>query len=129
MGKIFQNEINSNRLGLDEIKFLLNLVHPLLDMFEQNLDDIEKANEIWRKYIKLDTSDTAFYLSWVQISKKYYTQFKELVLEHNKKLLQLMAIQNADPDVKTIEYHAINTLLPTKALFEIYRKNVLDMKN
>ena len=57
-------------------------------------------------------------------SEKYYDQFMDGFVEYIQKLIQLLATQNNDPEVKEREFTYISAILPIKALAEIYRRKL-----
>lgn len=120
--EFYRKEIQTYRATIYRYKLLLDLLNPLLDDFEDHLDDVVAAKEIYDKYFNFDKSSPWF--AYFYFSKKYYDQFTEGYIENVKKFLELLAVQNSDPEVKDREYTYINAILPIKALVELYRRKL-----
>ncbi len=120
--EFYKKEIQTYRATIYRYKLLLDLLNPLLDDFEDHLDDVDAAKEIYDKYFNFSKLEPWF--GYFYFSEKYYDQFTEEYMEHIKKDLELLAVQNSDPEVKDREYTYINAILPIKALVEIYRRKL-----
>ncbi len=120
--EFYKKQIQTYRATIYRYKLLLDLLNPLLDDFEDHLDDVDAAKEIYDKYFNFSKLEPWF--SYAYFSGKYYDQLTEGFTEHVQKLMELLAVQNSDPDVKDREYTYINAILPIKALVEIYRRKL-----
>lgn len=126
--KFYQREIASHRAIIHRYKIILDKVIPLLDMFEGKLNDLAAAKEIWENYFDEDTTNTFPDLGYFYFSEKYFDKFNEVIKTYTQNLLNILAIQNADPDVKERDFVGIYANLPIKALYEIYKKEILEKK-
>lgn len=120
--EFYKKEIQTYRATIYRYKLLLDLLNPLLDDFEESLDDIDTAKEIYNKFFNSTRLEPWF--AYFYFSENYYDQFTEGYLEHVKKSIKLLAVQNIDPEVKGREYTYINAILPIKALIELYRRKL-----
>jgi hypothetical protein len=103
-------------------KLLYDSLNPLLDDLEDHVEDIDAAKEIYDKY--LNSPKLAPLFAHFYFSEKYFDQFMDEFTEYIQKLIQLLAAQNKDPEVKEREYTYISAMLPIKALVEIYRRKL-----
>ncbi len=120
--EFYKKEIQTYRATIYRYKLLLDLLYPLLDDFGDQLDDVDAAKEIYDKYFNNTKLEPWF--SYCYFSEKYYDQFIEGFVEYTKKVFQLLAAQNNDPEVKEREYSYITAILPIKALVEIYQRRM-----
>jgi DNA-binding transcriptional ArsR family regulator len=123
--KFFENELKLIRFTTYRFKRILNLVNPLLNYFEKQLNNVGKASKIYKKYFTSGTL-TPFYSSPYYINEKYYEQFLDLYVDFIKKRNELLIEQNSDPEVKDKTYMYISAVLPIKEYLKIYREGKTD---
>ncbi len=120
--EFYKKEIQTYRASIYRYRLLLDSLDPLLDDLEDHLDDVDAAKDIYEKYFNFTRLTPWF--GFCHFSDKYYEQFMDAYTEHTQKRLQLLSVQNNDPEVKEREYTYITAILPLKALIEIYRRKL-----
>jgi len=120
--EFYKKVIQTFRSSLYIYKLLLDSLNPLLDDFEDHLDDIDAAKDIYEKHFNFGRLDPQFAYSY--FSDKYYEQLMDLFTKHIQKRSQLLSVQNNDPEIKERDYTYIAAILPVKALVEIYRRRM-----
>jgi len=120
--EFYKKEIQTHRSAVHIFKLLLDSLNPLLDDFEDHLDDIDAAKDIYEKYFNFAKLSPS--LAYCYFSDKYYEQLMDSYTKHIQKRSQLLSVQNNDPEVKEREYTYIAAILPIKALVEIYRRKL-----
>ena len=120
--EFYKKEIQTYRATIYRYKLLYDSLNPLLDDLEDHIEDIDAAKEIYDKYFNSTKLVPLF--AYFYFSEKYYDQFMDGFTEYIQKLIQLLAAQNKDPEVKEREYTYISAMLPIKALVEIYRRKL-----
>jgi len=122
----YQREIYIYRTIINQFISLINKMNPLLDMFEDQLEDLNIAKQTYADYFDINTTKNYPVIGYNYVSEKYIDRFYEIFVEYGEKLRDLFAIQNTDPEVKEKEYEAFWVSLPIKSLYDIYRKRVLE---
>lgn len=122
----YKKEVQTDRAAIYRYKSLLNLLNPLYEMIEDQLGDVEKVKEMYGQYFEF--TKFAPWFVFFYFSEKYYGDFIELYTEYIKKTLELLTVQNNDPDVKEFTHTSIGTILPVKALVEIYQQQLKEKK-
>ena len=120
--EFYKRQIQTYRATLYRYKLLLDSLNPLLDDLEDHLDDVDAAKEIYDKYFNFTKLEPWF--AYCYFNEKYYDQFNEEYTKHVLKGLELLAVQNNDPEAKEREYTYITVMLLIKALVEIYRRKL-----
>jgi len=120
--EFYKREIQTYRATIYRYKLLLDSLNPLLDDLEDHLDDVDAAKAIYEKYFNFTKLSPWF--AYCYFSDKYYDQFMGDFTEYMQKGLQLLSVQNNDPEVKERDYTFFNAILPIKALVEIYRRKL-----
>lgn len=120
--EFYKKEIQTYRATIYRYKLLLDLLNPLLDDFENHFDDIDAAKEIYDKYFNITKLEPWF--AYAYFNEKYYHQLTEGFTEHVQKMIELLAVQNNDPEAKERDYTYIGAILPIKALVELYRQKL-----
>jgi len=118
----YEKAIQEDRAGIYRFKQLLNLLEPLLESFEEKFGNIEKAKRMYEKffnYTKLTPWFVFFYLN-----EKYYDDFMKLQKKFIQDALKLLAIQNNDPEARKKSHSFIASILPVKALVDIYQQRL-----
>jgi len=123
--EFYKNEIEMYRGVVNTSKILLDLLNPLLNCFELNLDDLPTAKEIYDKYFS-NASKLEPFFGWSYLSEKYYNKFKKIHLDFIKKNIELLAEQNNDSEVKEREYVVMLSILPLKALYNFKKEKLKD---
>ncbi|MFW9971308.1 MAG: winged helix-turn-helix domain-containing protein [Candidatus Odinarchaeota archaeon] len=119
--EFYKREINTSRVSIHISKILLDLLNPLLNSFELDLDNLPKAKKMYDKYFSSD-SKLASSFGWTYFSEKYYDQYMKIHYDFVKKNLELLTAQNNDPEVKNRDYVAFTVCLPLKALYTFKKK-------
>lgn len=127
LANFYKREIDTYRVFNQSFKTILNLLNPLLDNFEEQLENIPRAEKIYEKYFGFQ-SKLAPSFGFAYFSEKYYNQFKGAQLDFVQKVIELLAIQNNDPEVKERAYVWIDANLPIKALYDVIKKKMKDKK-
>jgi DNA-binding transcriptional ArsR family regulator len=125
LGEFYKKEINSYRVVNQMFKTLLDLLNPLLDTFEEQLNDIPGAKETYEKFFSFQ-SKLSPHNNIAYFSEKYYDEFMEIYLDFAQKIIELLTIQNNDPEIKERAYVAIISILPIKTLYEVIEKKIRD---
>ena len=120
--KFFKKEIQSIRATIYRYKLLLDSVTPLLDDFEESLDDIDAAKEIFNKYFNFSRLEPWF--AYAYFSDKFYDEMMDEFNKYIQKGSDALARQNNDPEVKGRDYTQIIAILPVKALLEIFQRKL-----
>ena len=117
--RLYEKQIKIYRSAIYQITKLMNFLNPLLNKFEEELDNIGKASKTHKKYFtgKLDP-----WFMQVYVSDKYHEKFSDLYFDFVKKGTKLLKEQNDDPEVKERAFVYFNAFMPLKAYFEIYQK-------
>ena len=121
----YQREIKTCRSVIFLFISLLKMMNPLLNMFENQLSDVDLAKQTFEDYFNLKMTIPPSF-GYTYVNKKYVGQCFEANREFTKKLQEIFNIQNADPEAKEREFVYFNTLLPIRKLFEIYKKEILE---
>jgi len=120
--EFYKKQIQNYRATIYRFKLLLDLLNPLLDDFENHLDDVDAAKEIFNKYFNFTRLEPGF--AYAYFSDKYYDELVDEFNEYMKKWADILARQNNDPEVKGRIYTQVIADLPVKALLEIYRRKL-----
>lgn len=123
--EFYKNQIEIYRGVINTSKILLDLLNPLLNSFETNLDDLPSAKKMYDKYLSYGSLLEPFF-GWSYLSEKYYKKFMKIQLDFVKKNIELLAAQNDDPEVKEREYVAMLSILPLKTLYNFKKEKLKD---
>lgn len=121
--EFYKRKIDLTRVAIHSFNILLDLLNPLLNSFESQLDNIPNATKIYDKFFSFDSKLGPFF-GWTYFSEKYYNQFKKAQLDFIKKNIELVTAQNNDPEVKEREYIAFLSTLPLKALYTFKKRKL-----
>jgi DNA-binding transcriptional ArsR family regulator len=124
----YQREIETFRAVIHRFITLLEKMNPLLNLFENQLSDVNLANQVFEDYFNPKTTINFPAFGYTYINEKYIGECFEANREFRKKLQEILTKQNADPEAKERSFVYFNVLLPIKALFDIYMKEILDKK-
>jgi DNA-binding transcriptional ArsR family regulator len=123
LAEFYKREIDMCRVFIHNFNNLLDLLNPLLNSFESQLDNIPNATKIYDKFFSFD-SKLGPSFGWTYFSKKYYEQYMKAYLDFLKKNIELLTAQNNDPEVKEREYVAFLATLPLKALYTFKKRKL-----
>jgi hypothetical protein len=119
--KFYMSEIKNYRNAIYNIHKLLDLLHPLLNIFEDRLDDINKATKIYNSYLS-GTNEPWFNLMYFDRAR--YEKFIEIRLEYMLKLEKLAREQDLDTESSFVY---VDASLPLKSIFELKKdKSVIE---
>jgi len=124
----YRREIDASRAVIYRFISLLEKMNPLLNMFENQLSDVNSAKEIYRNYFNPKTTKYFPLFSYTYFSEKYIGKFFELNRGYEKKLQELLTIQNTDPEANEKSFVFFAATLPIRKLFDIYKREILDKK-
>ncbi|MHA2180224.1 MAG: winged helix-turn-helix domain-containing protein [Promethearchaeota archaeon] len=128
--EFYKTEIDTYRATIYRFKTVLNLLNPLLDNFEKQLENDENlpiAKEMYDTYLGIHSEIVPMF-GYCYISEKYHDMFIESQLTHVKKIIDILAQQNNDPEVKERVYAHISAFFPIKALYELKKEEIKDKK-
>jgi predicted transcriptional regulator len=123
--EFYKRVIDMHRVAIHSFKILLDLLNPLLNSFELQLDNIPNAKKIHDNFFSFDSKLSPFF-GWTYFSEKYYEKYMEAHLDFVKKNIELLTAQNNDPEVKEREYVGLISILPLKALYTFKKKKLKD---
>lgn len=124
----YQRKIDTYRSLLFRYTSLLKMVNPLLNKFENQLNDVNLAKQIFEDYFDPKTTMHFPIFGYTYFSEKYIGKFFELNLEYEKRLQELLVTQNADPEAKEKSFVFMAATLPIRKYFDIYKREILDNK-
>jgi hypothetical protein len=101
------------------LKRLIDLTQPLIDHFESQLDDIEKADEIYQKYLVSKYAPMAF--SWF-FDKERFDKYLKLNYEQYERLKKLEKEQQADERELLKGFIHFEVRLPIEMLYEFQKE-------
>ena len=117
--RFYEKEIRLYRSAIYQYTKLMDFLNPLLNYFEEELDNVGRASKTHKKYF---TGKLEPWFMQVYISEKYQEKFFDLYLDFVKKGTKLLKEQNEDPEVRERTFVYFNAMMPLKAYFEIYQK-------
>jgi DNA-binding transcriptional ArsR family regulator len=116
--KFYISEIKNYRNSIYNIHKLLDLLNPLLNIFEDQLDDIAKAKRIYDTYL---SGKNEPWFNLMYFDHERYEKFLDLRLEYMLKLEKLAREQKLNTDNAFVY---LDASLPLKALFELKKDNL-----
>ncbi|MFX0059663.1 MAG: hypothetical protein ACFE8J_15300 [Candidatus Heimdallarchaeota archaeon] len=111
--KFYISEIKNYRNSIYNIHKLLDLLNPLLNIFEDQLDDINKAKLIYDTYL---SGKNEPWFNLMYFDHERYEKFLDLRLEYMLKLEKLAREQELNKDNAFVY---LDASLPLKAIFEL----------
>lgn len=120
--KFYMSKIKEYRNAIYNYHKLLDLLTPLINIFEDQLEDIERANQVYEIYLS-GTNEPWFNLLY--FDRDHFKEFLDIRLEYMLKLEKLAREQKLNPDNAFIYFDAS---LPLKALFELKKEMFLKNK-
>lgn len=112
---LFKKEINLYRKVSYNIKKLLNYLDPLLDLLESQLDNPEKAKEIYDEYLSFIPSPLFYYFD-----KGRSEALLDIHSEYSLKLEEL-SLKEISPEDAFVGF---DIFLPLAALFELKKREL-----
>ncbi len=117
--KLYKSKIKNYRNYIYNYHKLLDLLSPLLNVFEDQLDDIDRAKEIFERYLS-DENEPWFTILF--FNHEHFKEFLDIRLEYLLKLEKLARDQKLKTDNAFV---FIDASLPLKAIFELKKEMFL----
>ena len=118
----FISEITNYRNAIYNIHKLLDFMNPLLNIFEDQLDDINKAKSIYNTYL---SGKNEPWFNLLYFDHECYEKFLDIRLEYLLKLEKLAREQELNPKNAFVY---LDASLPLKAIFELKKNKFLKSK-
>lgn len=118
----FLKEIKNYRNAIYNIHKILDFMNPLLNVFEDQLEDIEKAKNFFTKYL---SGKNEPWFNIMYFDQEQFEQFLDLRLEYLLKLEKLARKQEINPQ-NAFAY--IDASLPLKAIIELKKDKFFKSK-
>jgi hypothetical protein len=116
--EFYISEIKNYRKAIYNIHKLLDLLTPLFNVFEDQLDDINKAKSIYESFLS-GTNEPWFNIMYFDTER--YEKFLDIRIEYLLRLEKLAREQEINP-YNTFVY--LDASLPLKAIFELKKKGL-----
>ncbi len=120
--EFFISEINNYRNAIYNIHKLLDFMDPLLNIFEDQLDDINKAKSIYNTYL---SGRNEPWFNLLYFDHERYEKFLDIRLEYLLKLEKLAREQEVNPKNAFVY---LDASLPLKAIIELKKNRLLKSK-
>ncbi|MFX1590223.1 MAG: winged helix-turn-helix domain-containing protein [Promethearchaeota archaeon] len=120
--EFFISEINNYRNAIYNIHKLLDFMDPLLNIFEDQLDDINKAKSIYNTYL---SGKNEPWFNLLYFDHERYEKFLDIRLEYLLKLEKLAREQEVNPKNAFVY---LDASLPLKAIIELKKNRLLKSK-
>ncbi|MFX1269955.1 MAG: winged helix-turn-helix domain-containing protein [Promethearchaeota archaeon] len=120
--EFFISEINNYRNAIYNIHKLLEFMDPLLNIFEDQLEDISKAKSIYNTYL---SGKNEPWFNLLYFDHECYEKFLDIRLEYLLKLEKLAREQELNPKNAFVY---LDASLPLKAIFELKKNRLLKSK-
>ena len=120
--EFYISEIKNYRNAIYNIHKLLDLLNPLLNTFENHLEDIDKAKRIYDSYI---SGKNEPWFNFMYFDHELYEKFLDIRLEYMLKLETLAREQKLDAENAFVY---LDASLPLKAIFELKKDKILKEK-
>ncbi|MFX0034296.1 MAG: winged helix-turn-helix domain-containing protein [Candidatus Hermodarchaeota archaeon] len=117
--KFYISKINNYRSAIYNYHKLLDLLTPLLNIFEDQLDDIDHAKQIYEMYLS-DKNEPWFNILY--FNPEYFNKFLDIRLEYLLKLEKLAREQELNTENAFVYFDAS---IPLKAIFELKKEMFL----
>lgn len=118
----FISEIKNYRNAIYNIHKLLDFMNPLLNIFEDQLDDINNAKSIYNTYL---SGKNEPWFNLLYFDHERYEKFLDIRLEYLLKLEKLAREQEINPENAFVY---LDASLPLKAIFELKKNKFLKSK-
>ena len=119
--KFYLSNIKNIRNTIYNYHKLLDLLTPMLNIFEEELEDIDTASHIYQSYLS-DKNEPLF--NTLYFDSKFYDEFFDIRLEYLLKLTKLAREQELNSDNAFVYFDAS---LPLKSIFQM-KKEMLSKK-
>jgi len=120
--KFYESQIKNYRNYIYNQQKLLELLNPLLNIFEGQLEDINKAKHIYNTYL---SGKNEPWFNVMYFDEEHFEQFLDLRLEYMLKLEKLAREQELNANNA---YVYLDASLPLKAIFELKKDKILKRK-
>ena len=120
--KFYESQIRNYRNYIYNQQKLLDLLNPLLNIFEGQLEDINKAKHIYNTYL---SGKNEPWFNVMYFDEEHFEQFLDLRLEYMLKLEKLAREQELNTNNA---YVYLDASLPLKAIFELKKDMSLKSK-
>lgn len=120
--KFYISEIKNYRNAIYNIHKLLDLLNPLLNVFEDQLEDINKAKNIYKTYL---SGKNEPWFNLMYFDHERYEKFLDIRLEYLLKLEKLAREQELNANNAFVY---LDASLPLKAIFELKKNKFFKMK-
>jgi DNA-binding transcriptional ArsR family regulator len=120
--EFYISEIKNYRNAIYNIHKLLDLINPLLNIFEDQLENINKATHIYQTYL---SGKNEPWFNFMYFDHERYEKFLDIRLQYMLKLEKLAEEQELNPK-KAFVY--LDASLPLKAIFELKKDKILKEK-
>ncbi|MFX1496039.1 MAG: hypothetical protein ACFFBH_00795 [Promethearchaeota archaeon] len=117
--EFFISEIKNYRSAIYNIHKLLDFMNPLLNIFEDQLDDINRAKNIYNTYL---SGKNEPWFNLLYFDHQRYEKFLDIRLEYLLKLEKLAREQELNPENAFVY---LDASLPLKAIFELKKNKFL----
>jgi DNA-binding transcriptional ArsR family regulator len=114
--EFYISEIKNYRNAIYNIHKLLDLLNPLFNAFEDQLDDISKAKRIYDSYLS-GTNEPWFNIMYFDDER--YERFLDIRIEYLLRLEKLAREQELNPNNAFVY---LDASLPLKSIFELKKK-------
>jgi DNA-binding transcriptional regulator GbsR (MarR family) len=118
----FLKEIKNYRNAIYNIHKILDFMYPLLNVFEDQLDDIERAKRLYTNYL---SGKNEPWFNLMYFDQEQFSQFLDIRLEYLLKLEKLARKQEINPK-NAFAY--IDASLPLKAIIELKKDKLFKSK-
>lgn len=120
--EFFISEISNYRNAIYNIHKLLDFMDPLLNIFEDQLEDINKAKNIYNTYL---SGKNEPWFNLLYFDHERYEKFLDIRLEYLLKLEKLAREQEVNPKNAFVY---LDASLPLKAIIELKKNRLLKSK-
>lgn len=110
------SEIQNYQSAIYNVIRLVNYLGSALNYVDDQLEDVEKAKEIYSKFLS-GINEPEF--NFVFLDKKRFKQFYDLRLEYILKLKKLIMEQDLDPESTFVYF---DSFLPLMSLLKLYKR-------
>jgi len=114
--KFYMLKIKNYRNAIYNYHKILDLLTPLLNIFEEQLEDIDRANQIYEMYL---SGKNEPWFNILYFNPEYFNKFLDIRLEHLLKLEKLAREQELNTENAFVYFDAS---IPLKAIFELKKE-------
>jgi len=117
--KFYKLRIKNFRNAIYNYHKLLDLLTPLLNIFEDQLEDIDRANQIYEMYL---SGKNEPWFNILYFNPEYFNKFLDIRLEYLLKLEKLAREQELNTENAFVYFDAS---IPLKSIFELKKEMFL----